>query len=312
MEHTTSHPEVRIRHGRQFQVSNDNYFLPNDEREMGRLNDQFQAMKLILGSNYTAPLPKLNSGKGPRDILDVASGSGMWVMEIAREFPAAQVIGMDISKPGLLAQDAPTNASFIIADATRRFPFEDTSFDVVQMRIAPSISERTQVYQEIHRVLRPGGIIQLVEVWPQVSQMGRRPPALDEIDRSTALIGHVYNKDENRCWLDKDGKPAYWSIADQIADSIRQAPSMWVNINDKKISIPVGVWAVDEVGQAAGRLMQRQTVELYSGLRPDLIDYGGMTEDEVDDVIARLAKELEDGLKWMLETQFEFVWAAKV
>ncbi|CCO31690.1 hypothetical protein BN14_05738 [Rhizoctonia solani AG-1 IB] len=225
-------------------------------------------------SNYTAPLPKLNSGKGPRDILDVASGSGMWVMEIAREFPAAQVIGMDISKPGLLAQDAPTNASFIIADAS--------------------------------------GIIQLVEVWPQVSQMGRRPPALDEIDRSTALIGHVYNKDENRCWLDKDGKPAYWSIADQIADSIRQAPSMWVNINDKKISIPVGVWAVDEVGQAAGRLMQRQTVELYSGLRPDLIDYGGMTEDEVDDVIARLAKELEDGLKWMLETQFEFVWAAKV
>ncbi|KAH7341503.1 hypothetical protein B0J17DRAFT_626003 [Rhizoctonia solani] len=59
-----------------------NYALPTDEREFSRLNDQFQALKLITGSNYTAPLLQLHSGEGPKDILDIATGSGIWVIEV--------------------------------------------------------------------------------------------------------------------------------------------------------------------------------------------------------------------------------------
>ncbi|CAE6424122.1 unnamed protein product [Rhizoctonia solani] len=308
---TTDAPELCTRHGRQFHVSGSNYGLPNDEREFGRLNDQFQALKMMLGSNYTAPLPQLNSGQGPKDILDVASGSGTWVIEIAREFPQARVIGIDISKPEFLDQNVPHNATFIIADATKRFPFEDASFDVVQMRIVPSISERALIYEEIHRVLRPGGVIQLVELSPPVSRKGHRPPALDEIDQAVARGGHVHKKDENKPLLDRDGKPAYWSIASQIAPAIRDAPSMWTNVHEQKIGVPIGDWLNDKVGQEAGRLMKRQTVELYNGFRPNLIDIGGMTGDEVDEIIARLAVELENGPKWQLETLYDFVWAAK-
>ncbi|KDN48685.1 hypothetical protein RSAG8_02672, partial [Rhizoctonia solani AG-8 WAC10335] len=185
-------PEVIcVRHGRQFHVSGSNYGLPNDEREFNRLNDQFQALKMVLGSNYTAPLPQLNSGEGPKDILDVASGSGIWVIEIAHEFPQAQVIGIDTSKPGFFGQGVPNNASFVIADVTKRFPFEDASFDVVQMRIVPSIGGRALIYREIHRVLRPEGVIQLVELSPPASIKGHRPPALDEIDQAVARGGHV-------------------------------------------------------------------------------------------------------------------------
>ncbi|CAE6409093.1 unnamed protein product, partial [Rhizoctonia solani] len=249
----------------------------NDEREFNRLNDQFQALKLMAGSNYTAPLPQLNSGKGPKDILDVATGSGIWVMEIAREFPHACVVGVDLSKPRLVCQDVPSNASFIMADVTKRFPFEDGSFDVVQMRIVPSITERTTIYKEIHRVLRPGGIIQLVELSPPVSRKGHRPPSLDEADRAVARGGHVHKKDEKMPSLDSDGRPAYWSIASQIAPAIRNAPLMWTNVEEKKVAVPIGLWATDEAGQEAGRIMQRQTVELYNGFRPNLIDIGGMT-----------------------------------
>ncbi|CAE6447258.1 unnamed protein product [Rhizoctonia solani] len=265
----------------------------------------------MIGSNYTAPLPQLNSGKGPKDILDVASGSGIWVIEIAQEFPQSQVVGIDLSMPGFLGQNIPENASFIVADVTKYFPFEDASFDVVQMRIVPSINERTLIYQEIHRVLRPGGIIQLVELSPPVSRKGIRPPALDEIDQAVARGGHVHKKDENEPLLDGDGRPAYWSIASQIAPAIHGAPSMWTNVHEKKIGVPIGVWASDEVGQEAGRIMKRQTIELYNGFRPNLIDVGGMAEDKVDEIIAKLTDELEDGQKWQLETLYDFIWAVK-
>ncbi|KDN48636.1 hypothetical protein RSAG8_02623, partial [Rhizoctonia solani AG-8 WAC10335] len=86
---------------------------------------------------------------------------------------------------------------------------------------------------------------------------------------------------------------------------------MWTNVHEKPMGVPVGVWSSDEVGQEAGRLMKRHTVELFNGLRPKLIDVGGVTGDEVDKIITRLADELEDGPKWQLETLYDFAWAAK-
>ncbi|CAE6444832.1 unnamed protein product [Rhizoctonia solani] len=87
---------------------------------------------------------------------------------------------------------------------------------------------------------------------------------------------------------------------------------MWTNVHEKKINVPVGVWASDEAGREAGRLMQRQTIELYNGFRPNLIDIGGMTGDEVDSIIAKLIEELGDGSKWQLEIPYDFIWAVKV
>ncbi|CAE6460621.1 unnamed protein product [Rhizoctonia solani] len=310
MEPVANSSEACIRHGRQFHRTDGNYSLPNDEKEFNRLNDQFQALKLIAGSNYTAPLPQLNSGEGPKDILDIATGSGIWVIELAREFSQARVVGIDLSKPGFFGQGVPQNASFIVADITKRLPFEDASFDVVQMRIVPSITERTSLYQEIHRVLRPGGIIQLVEAHLIASRKGVRPPALKDINKAVARGGFMY-QDGNKPPLDENGKPEFWFMASRIAPALRAAPSIWTNVSEKQIRVPVGVWASDEVGQEAGRLMKRQIVEMYKGLRPNVIDVGGMGTDEVDELIARLADELEDGPKWELELPYEFIWAAK-
>ncbi|ELU41838.1 methyltransferase domain-containing protein [Rhizoctonia solani AG-1 IA] len=237
----------------------------------------------MTGSNYTAPLPRLNSGKGPKDILDIASGSGLWVIELAHEFPQARVIGVDISR-----------------DITEGIPFGDSSFDVVQMRIVPS--------------LRTGGIIQLVELSPPISRTGKRPPALDEADQAVARGGYMHDEDKDKAPFDSDGKPVSWSIASQMAPSLRNNPLMWTNVNQKKIGVPIGVWATGAfgvVGQEAGQLMQRQTIELFNGFRPNLIDIGRMDESEVDDIILRLAKELEDGSKWQLETLYDFVWAVR-
>ncbi|GAB1523085.1 hypothetical protein RhiTH_006214 [Rhizoctonia solani] len=311
MELATSSPDVVIRHGRQFHKTKSNYGLPNDEGEHTRLNYQNEALKMMLGANYTAPMQQLNAGEGPLDVLDVASGSGIWAIEMAREFPKAQVVGIDMSNPGALG-NIPQNASFVIADITKRLPFEDQSFDVVQMRIVPSIHERTSIYKEIHRVLRPGGFIQLVEPSPHTSRVGRTPPAMDETDQAIIRCGHKSESKgetarQRRNGNDKDD----WSMGNRIASDLRRAPSMWMSIHETLVVVPIGVWTQDEVSREAGRLMQHCAVELIKGFRPNLIDDAGLTEGEVDSMITKLGNELEDGSRWQLQAPFHFVWAVK-
>ncbi|KAH7341506.1 S-adenosyl-L-methionine-dependent methyltransferase [Rhizoctonia solani] len=228
----------------------------------------------MIGSNYTAPLPQFNSGVGPKNIIDIATGSGIWVVELARESSRAQVVGIDLCKPGFFGREVPENASFIGTDVTKRLPFEDASFDVVQMRIVPNIAERMSIYQEVHRMLRPRGIIQLVEVQLIASRKGARPPVLKEINKAVAQGGFMY-QNGNKPPLDENRKPEFGSIASQIAPALRAAPSMWANVHEKQIRVPVGVWTSDEVGREAGRLMKRQTVEVYQGFRLNIIDAGG-------------------------------------
>ncbi|CAE6449528.1 unnamed protein product [Rhizoctonia solani] len=310
MEPVANSSEACIRHGRQFHGTDGNYSLPNDEKEFNRLNDQFQALKLVAGSNYTAPLPQLNSGEGPKDILDIATGSGIWVIELAREFSQARVVGINLSKPGFFGRGVPQNASFIVADTTKRLPFEDASFDVVQMRIIPSdITLSGDLLSAAPRV-SIGCIIQLVEAYLIASRKGVRPPALKDINKAVARGGFMY-QNGNKPPSDENGKPEFWFMASRIAPALRAAPLMWMNVSEKQIRVPIGVWASDEVGQEAGRLMKRQIVEMYKGLRPNVIDVGGMGTDEVNELVAGLADELEDGPKWELELPYEFIWAAK-
>lgn len=85
------------------------YFAPNDDRENDRLDKHHHLATLILrGRLTTAPI-----GKSLQRILDVGCGTGIWTIDIGRwslrfkspmlttfpgdEFPAAQVVGVDLS-----------------------------------------------------------------------------------------------------------------------------------------------------------------------------------------------------------------------
>lgn len=118
-------------------------------------------------------LRRLGAESAPRRVLDVACGTGDVAFRIHRMLPEARVTGIDLS-PGMLAiardkmaKEAPGaggSVEFIEGDCLD-LPFPDDSFDLVTVAYGVRNFERLEDgYREMRRVLRPGGVICVVEL----------------------------------------------------------------------------------------------------------------------------------------------------
>lgn len=68
------------------------------------------------------------------NILDIGTGTGLWAIEFARQYPAARVWGTDFKIPTLVSQfkesrQLPSNVSFGIADAERKEGWDFSGFE---------------------------------------------------------------------------------------------------------------------------------------------------------------------------------------
>jgi SAM-dependent methyltransferase len=116
-------------------------------------------------------------------VLDLGSGAGTDSLVAAQMVgPEGRVTGIDMT-PEMLAKAraaaaamGATNVEFFEAEA-ERLPFADGSFDVVISNgVIDLIPDKDAVFAELHRVLAPGGRIQIADVTIQrpVSEEGRR------------------------------------------------------------------------------------------------------------------------------------------
>lgn len=108
-----------------------------------------------------------------KEILDVATGTGDLVFALAHKLPTAHLTGIDLSG-GMLEIARKKAASltpldrhrikFIQADCLA-LPFADNSFDLVTVAYGVRNFEKLRKgYAEMLRVLRPGGVICVVEL----------------------------------------------------------------------------------------------------------------------------------------------------
>ena len=87
----------------------------------------------------------------PADVLDVGTGTGEGALVLAAQFPAARVLGVDLSERMLdRARAKVPSARFDRADASA-LPFPAASFDLV------THANMIPFFDEVARVLRPGG-----------------------------------------------------------------------------------------------------------------------------------------------------------
>lgn len=93
-----------------------------------------------------------------RRVLDIGTGTGSAALNLARRFPEAEVVGVDLSEDMLAEARRKTppelagRVRFARADAAR-LPFEDGSFDLVVL------ANMIPFFEELERVVAPGGRI---------------------------------------------------------------------------------------------------------------------------------------------------------
>jgi demethylmenaquinone methyltransferase/2-methoxy-6-polyprenyl-1,4-benzoquinol methylase len=145
----------------------------------------------------------------PRDLLDLATGSGDLALALQAACPAAQVVGADFCEEMLREAQRKGLAQTVLADALR-MPFPDRSFDAVTVAFGlRNMESWPAALSEIVRVLRPGGRLLILDfALPAVPLRWLYRPYLERI--LPVVAG----------WLTGD-RAAY----EYLAESIAQFPS---------------------------------------------------------------------------------------
>jgi ubiquinone/menaquinone biosynthesis C-methylase UbiE len=128
------------------------------ELERDRMDREHYAWQKVLYGNYISPLIE------PKMILDIGTGSGIWLMEMAIEFPNSELIGIDIVYQAPM-DVLPPNCTFLIMDVLLGLRFLDNTIDYIHHRHLSCIpSSYWQTYlDDCFRILSPGGWIEIME-----------------------------------------------------------------------------------------------------------------------------------------------------
>ncbi len=152
--------------------------LPLDKRRIresfGHAADTYDAVAVLQREIADRLLARLEVVRlEPERILDLGCGTGYDVRELARRYPRARVLGLDIVE--IMARRARRKSgwwrrltgrcAFACGDA-ERLPFAPASVDMIVSNLALQWCDPRTVFAEARRVLRPGGLLMFTTFGP--------------------------------------------------------------------------------------------------------------------------------------------------
>ena len=110
----------------------------------------------------------------PARVLDVATGTGDLALAVLRAWPGARVVGLDFSAPMLAeararggAVAAPDGGLALVRGDALALPFPDGAFTAASSGFAlRNVVDLGRMFQELYRVLAPGGRVALLDLVP--------------------------------------------------------------------------------------------------------------------------------------------------
>jgi len=226
----------RMENGRRYHAYREGvYWAPNDEHQNENLDIlHHKYMKLLDGKLLLAPIKK-----DIKRALDLGTGTGIWAIDFAYEYPETTVLGTDLSpiQPTLV----PENLMFEVDDVRDEWIHPPDYFDYVHIRaLFGSISDWPGVYNQAFRHITPGGWIEQLEPGIELkSDDGSLTP-----DSPMNTLWKLFKEAGNITGQAFD-------IVDTMKRDIEAAG--FINVHEKVFKAPLGLWPADLKYRELGR-----------------------------------------------------------
>ncbi|KAF2400542.1 S-adenosyl-L-methionine-dependent methyltransferase [Trichodelitschia bisporula] len=266
----------RYENGRRYHAYRDGaYWGPNDEPASEQMDLAHHMYALTLDQRlHLAPV------QNPGRILDVGTGTGIWAIDVADQYPDAYVLGVDLSP--IQPEFVPPNCTFEVDDVTLDWVF-DEGFDLIHIReMFGSIPNWSSFLQQAYQHTKPGG-------WVEIVEHSVHPVSDDD----TVGPDHFYNL-WGRTVIglgEKFGKP--FTIWEEAKGLMEEAG--FVDVVEVRYKWPMNGWPADPLQKELGRWNQlRLKIGIEGFMLRLLTTVGGWSIERAQLFLAQMRKEISD------------------
>ncbi|KAK0238947.1 S-adenosyl-L-methionine-dependent methyltransferase [Armillaria nabsnona] len=259
------------------------YPLPVDTPEQQRLNVLHNALFRLIGTHYVGPVPELLMSEPGRQkiVVDMCSGTGKWVMEMAELYPHVYFYGLDIV-PIATRYPLP-KVTFELHDVAKRTRYQDGSIDLVHARsVSMTVRDYGEIIQEVKRILRPGGMLVSGE-WGQHPSF--HPSYNLDPASQTPSLSHFFQV-LHRALTRRGILPVAGDVHARL-----QSAGGFADITPQIHYLPIGPWSNDHVMQRIGKAFRTVLSRYMDSVRSIILDLG-MNESDLDHLYADARAEV--------------------
>ncbi|KAK7191661.1 phosphoethanolamine N-methyltransferase (TAM domain methyltransferase) [Paraphaeosphaeria sporulosa] len=267
----------RIENGRQYHAYRDGaYWGPNDEVAKEILDFAHHMYLLTLDKKlHLAPIAN------PQRILDAGTGTGIWAIDMADQYPSATVVGTDLSP--IQPEWVPPNCVFEIDDVTLDWTFPPNHFDFVHVReLFGCVPDWDFFFAQAYDHIAPGGWIEIVEHGVH--------PRCDDGTMGEDHFFHTWGKTVVGL-SEKWGKS--FTIWEEAKERLEKAG--FVDVTEVTYKWPMNGWPTDRKMKDIGRWNQ---LRLHEGVESFMLrlltQVGGWSVARAQLFLAQLRTELKN------------------
>ncbi|TGZ77510.1 S-adenosyl-L-methionine-dependent methyltransferase [Ascodesmis nigricans] len=275
-------------HGRRYRGQNGYPMpMPNDDIEQERLElTHYFFLVLAAGHLHRAPLeiPESREPFRPFRILDCGTGVGTWALDMGEQYPATDIIGVDIS--AIQPSWTYPNVTFEVDDLELEWTWPDCYFSFIYSRTMNNcIRDYPLLISRMFTHLTPGGF---VEIWEhQLEKYFDLTPEFTDPDAAMLKWYSLYREA-----LEKAG------IRPMCGDELKAEleGKGFVDVTVKRFKQPFGTWAKTEKMKQVGHLaLGSMKTGLEAHALELIVRYCGLPYEEVKALCDASYEELEKG-----------------